>query len=70
MTTLIVRIEDGAETKNIAAAVRQLKGVATVKIQQDQAVTKSVWEQAVTDGAVSVDAFFNDLNARIEKWPE
>lgn len=36
MTTLIVRIEDGAETKDIAAAVRLLKGVADVAVRKDE----------------------------------
>ncbi len=39
MRTLIVKIEDGAESKNIVAAMRQLKGVAEVKIQKEKKLT-------------------------------
>jgi len=35
MTTVIVSIENGANTKSIAAAMRQLKGVVKVKVQKD-----------------------------------
>ena len=35
MTTMVVRIERGANARNIAAAMRQLKGVAEVKMQHN-----------------------------------
>jgi ribosome-binding factor A len=35
MTTIIVSIEKGANTRSITAAMRQLKGVAKVKVQKE-----------------------------------
>ena len=33
--------------------------------------TKKSYKEACADcGAVTVDAFFDELNARIEKWPD
>jgi len=37
MTTMIVSIESGADAGNIALAVRQLKGVAKVEVQTEEA---------------------------------
>jgi len=37
MTTMVVRIESGASAGKIAAAMRQLKGVAEVKINNGSA---------------------------------
>ena len=31
--------------------------------------TKSIWDTAIEEGAVSVDEFFDELDALIEKWP-
>ena len=36
MTTMIVSIKNGADAGNIALAVRQLKGVAKVEVQQEE----------------------------------
>jgi len=37
MTTMVVRIESSANARNIAAAMRQLKGVAEVKVHNGSA---------------------------------
>jgi hypothetical protein len=67
MTTLIVNIEAGGDARKIAEALSLMKGVANVRVEEP---TKSKWEQAIAEGAVSVDAFFGELNARIEKWAD
>jgi len=30
----------------------------------------NAWTMAISEGAVFADTFFNDLNARIEKWSD
>ncbi len=41
-----------------------------VTVKRERTKKKSVWQQALDDGAVTVDEFFDELNARIAKWPE
>jgi hypothetical protein len=36
MTTMVVRVESGTNIKNIAAAMRLLKGVSEVKVQKEK----------------------------------
>ena len=36
MTTMVVRVESGANIRNIATAMRLLKGVADVKVQREK----------------------------------
>jgi hypothetical protein len=33
-------------------------------------VKKSKWQQTLDEGAVTLDEFVNEMNARIEKWPD
>ena len=31
---------------------------------------QSAWDKALADGAVGVDTFFDELDARIDKWSD
>jgi hypothetical protein len=67
MTTLIVNIDAGGDARKIAEALSLMKGVANVRVEEPSV---SKWEQAIAEGAVGVDIFFDELNARIEKWSD
>lgn len=65
MTTLIVNIEEGSDARKIADAVSLMKGVAKITMQEEK--TKSKWEQAIADGAVTVEEFGNELRRQIKE---
>jgi len=66
MTTMIVEVPNSSDVRNIAVAVRQLKGVARVKVQKD-AKEKNVWEAAIAEGAVTADDFFVEVRRQIKE---
>lgn len=61
MTTVIIEFEKS--TPEIKRALEHLNTLSGVKIRP-----KSAWDSAVAEGAVSVDAFFDYLDARIRRW--
>jgi methylphosphotriester-DNA--protein-cysteine methyltransferase len=67
MTTVIVD-DSYPQAKGFLQYARTLP-FAQVK-RQMRKTQKSKWQQALDEGAVSVDQFFDELNARIEKWPD
>ena len=66
MTTVL--IEDTThEGQWLLNLIRGQRGVIVVERDERK---KSFYEASVECSAVSVDAFFDELNARIEKWPD
>jgi hypothetical protein len=64
MTTLIVNIEAGGDARKIAEALSLMKGVANVKVEEP---TKSKWEQAIAEGAITLDEFGARFKEEIHK---
>lgn len=63
MTT--VYIEDNTpEGRWLLELIRNHKSVTIEKSRKD------AWQEAVDAGAVSVDAFFDELDSRINSWTE
>lgn len=55
-------------TPEIERILEQLRPLPGVKISPQQ--EQSVWDKALADGAVGVDTFFDELDARIDKWSD
>jgi hypothetical protein len=58
MTTMIVSIESGANTRNITAAMRQLKGVLKVKVQRKTEAEFNLYD--------SLDRAFADVRLMLD----
>lgn len=55
-------------TPEIERILEQLRPLPGVKISPQQ--EQSAWDKALADGAVGVDTFFDELDARIDKWSD
>ena len=55
-------------TPEIERILEQLRPLPGVKISPQQA--QCAWDKALADGAVGVDTFFDELDARIDKWSD
>jgi len=64
MTTVIIK-DQSVEAKRFVEYVRTLPFATIVGEKR-----KSYEEACIECNAVSVDTFFDELNARIEKWPD
>ena len=64
MTTLIIE-DTSIQAKQFIRYARTLPFATIVEAKK-----KSYEEACAECGAVTVDAFFDELNARIEKWPD
>jgi hypothetical protein len=64
MTTIIIE-EDSPQAKRLLEYIRTLPFVTVVEEKK-----KSFREAAEECKAVSVDAFFDELNRRIDRWPD
>jgi len=42
----------------------------TIEPKKQEAKHTDAWDKAIAEGAISADAFFDELNSRIDKWPE
>lgn len=70
MTHLHVKIDEVTpEIQRTLDYLNSLSGVSISQHKSAQSVGKSAWDTAIAEGAVSVDAFFDDLNSRIDNWP-
>ena len=58
MTTMIVNIESGANTRNISSAMRQLKGVVNVRVQKEAYPEFNMYE--------SLDRAFADVRLMMD----
>ena len=68
MTT--VHIEDSTpEGRWLLDLIKDHKSV-TIEPKKQEAKHTDAWDKAIAEGAISADAFFDDLNSRIDKWPE
>lgn len=70
MTHLTIKIDE--VTPEIRKTLDYLTSLAGVTISHDksaQPVGASAWDTAMAEGAISVDAFFDELNSKIDKWP-
>jgi hypothetical protein len=38
--------------------------------EQSEKFTQSAWQQAINEGAMTVDEFVGEMKARIAKWPD
>lgn len=71
MTHLTIKIDEVTpEIQKTLDYLTSLSGVTISHGKSTKPATKSAWNTAIAEGAVTVDAFFNELDARIEKWPE
>ena len=71
MTHLTIKIDE--VTPEIQKTLDYLKTLSGVTITHDKKMKPAgtnAWNTAISEGAVSADIFFDDLNARIEKWPD
>lgn len=67
MTTLIIKIDkDSPEVKKTIEFLNTLDGVTI--ISQDDSTTKKkrAWDQAITDGAVTVDEFIEEVKKQLK----
>ncbi len=64
MTTVIIK-DNSIQAKMFVEYARTLPFITVVEDKH-----KNFKEAATACNAVSVDAFFDELNARIEKWPD
>lgn len=55
-------------TPEIERILEQLRAHPGVKISLQQ--EQSAWDKALADGAVGVDTFFDELDARIDTWSD
>lgn len=55
-------------TPEIERILEQLRPLPGVKISPQQ--EQSAWDKVLADGAVGVDTFFDELDARIDKWSD
>lgn len=55
-------------TPEISQILEQLQAHAGVKIAPRK--EQSAWDEALLEGAVDVDVFFDELNSRIDKWSD
>ncbi len=55
-------------TPKIERILEQLRPLPGVKISPQQ--EQSAWDKALADGAVGVDTFFDELDARIDTWSD
>lgn len=55
-------------TPEIERILEQLRALPGVKISPQQ--EQCAWDKAFADGAVGVDDFFDELDARIDKWSD
>lgn len=65
-----IMIEDSPEGKWLLELIRNHKSVTVVGEKDAKQAKAGAWDTAIAEGAVSVDAFFNELDARIDKWPD
>ena len=63
--TMVIIEEDSFQAEQFIRFTRTLPFVKVVETRK-----KSYEEACAECGAVTVDAFFDELNARIEKWPD
>ena len=64
MTTFIIH-EDSPQAEKLLEYLR------TLPFAEEVVEKKKTFREAAKEcNAVSVDAFFDELNARIEKWPD
>ena len=64
MTTMLIE-DNSVQAKQFIKFANTLPFITIVKTKQ-----KSFAEACTECEAVTVDAFFDELNARIEKWPD
>lgn len=64
MTTIIIE-ENSPQAKKLLEYIKTLPFVTVVEEKK-----KSFQETAKECNAVSVDSFFDELNRRIDQWPE
>lgn len=64
MTTLIVNIKDSADAKKIADALRLMESVTDITFEE-KAVSK--WDQAIAEGAITLDEFGARFKEEIHK---
>lgn len=57
-------------TPEIRKALEQLQALHGVTIVPDEGVkATSKWDEAIAEGAVTVDVFIGELRRRIDQWP-
>ena len=65
MTTVLIEEDDGVQAKSFVEYARTLSFATVIDAKR-----KSFKEASKACNAVTVDAFFDELNSRIEKWTD
>lgn len=58
------------EIKKLMEQLGSHSGVTITPNKGANVKSTDTWERALAEGAVSVDTFFDELNSRVEKWPD
>jgi hypothetical protein len=69
MTTLIIKIEK--ETPEVKKTLEYLNSLAGVSIASHKGVkekNESTWNQAVAEGAITVDAFIDEVKQQLKTY--
>ena len=70
MTHLTIKIDEVTpEIQKTLNYLKTLSGVTISTHKEAQSRSRTAWETAIAEGAVSVDTFFDELNSRIDKYP-
>lgn len=71
MTHLTIKIDEVTpEIQKTLDYLQTLSGVTITHDKKMKPAGTNAWTMAISEGAVFADTFFNDLNARIEKWSD
>jgi len=66
MTTIVIN----DNTQQAKQFIKHARTLPFTTVEEEKAKTLSAWDQAIAEGAVSVDEFIDELKARIAKWPD
>lgn len=67
MTTLIIKIEEETpEVKKTLEYLRSLTGVSIVPHKRKKGKEKNRWNQAIAEGAITVDAFIDEVKQQLK----
>ena len=61
-------VEIDMKTTQAKHFVKFARTLPFATVMEDKPTKKSVWETAIAEGAIMPEEFFDELNARIEKW--
>ena len=66
----MIRFKDSTSEKRWALDITIASKSVTIEPKKQEAKHTDAWDKAIAEGAISADAFFDELNSRIDNWPE